>query len=232
MFGKLSIKSALQIFILVSVAVLLIWAWVLLRNPAYFPIHDVEIQASYQHIAPQTIQKVIAPFSQQSFFALNAKSLKKQLLDIPWIYQVVVRRVWPAKIIVKIVEQQAVVRWNDDSLFNAQGDLFTPEKITANDLPVIVAPDDQSAQAWRLYQHIAQQVGLLGLHVVKLEMNNDRMWAMQLDDGIIVQLGKVAILSKVVRLVALYPKIIGGRGDAVAKIDLRYRNGVAVHWKK
>lgn len=232
MFGKLSIKSALQIFIIVIVVLLLIWGWVLLRNPAYFPIHDVEIQASYQHVASQAIQQVITPFSRQSFFALNAKALKKQLLDIPWVYQVVVSRVWPAKIIVKIVEQQVVARWNDSSLFNAKGDLFTPDKVTANDLPVIVAPDDQSAQAWHLYRQITQQISLLGLHVVKLEMNNDRMWAMQLDDGIIVQLGKVAIISKVARLVTLYPKMIGGRGDAVAKIDLRYRNGVAVRWKK
>lgn len=229
----ITIRSFLSVLLLILLVSGLLWGWSVLKDPQIFPINEVKIKATYQHIDPQTIQHAIASYVNSSFFAVDITSIKKQLLQLPWVYMVFVNRVWPDKIFVKITEQTAVVQWNNNSLLNSDGEIFTPSKSTfPGNLPALFGPEDQVEEIWQYYQQMNQALVKLGLTIIQASSDERGLWQLVLSNSINLMLGNTDIMNKFYMFVKVYPKIIGANGGRVKNIDLRYANGLAIKWKK
>ncbi len=229
----ISIRFFLSVLLLVLLVSGLLWVWSVLKNPQNFPINKVEIEATYQHIDPQTIQNAMASYVNSSFFAVDITSIKRQLLQLPWVYMVFVNRVWPDKIIVKITEQTAVAQWNSDSLLNSDGEIFTPSQSTfPGNLPALFGPEDQLKEIWLDYQQMNQALVELGLRITQVSLDKMGSWRLVLSNGINLVLGNTDIMNRFFMFIKVYPKVIGANGDRVKNIDLRYANGLAIKWKK
>lgn len=223
------------LFILLLVVLIsgLFWGWSLLENPQIFPINKVEIDATYQHIDRETIERAVSPYVNSSFFAVDIASIKKQLLQLPWIYMVFVNRGWPDKIVVKIIEQTAVATWNDDSLLNFKGEVFTPSKSTfPNNLPALSGPEDQITDVWQNYQQMNQILTKLDLKIIHADLDDRNSWQLILNNGINLKLGNDNVMNKFYMFIKVYSKIIGENSDRVISVDLRYAKGLAIKWKK
>jgi len=90
-----------------------IWGGRTLQNPENFPIEKIRISAPYEHITPEMLQQVIGSFATRGFFGLNVVTLKQQLLVLPWVYEVMIKREWPDTLVINILEQKAVAEWNN-----------------------------------------------------------------------------------------------------------------------
>lgn len=229
-------KKIKLIFLALLLILLIIgglWINSALKDPQIFPLKKVQIKDTYQHINSQTIQQAIAAYVTNGFFSVDVDGIKQQLLQLPWVYSVSVNRVWPDQIVINIVEQTAIARWNNDSLLNVDGKIFTPtDKSTLpDDLPALFGPDDRIEQIWDYYQQMNQTLSFLGLQITGMGLNANSSWRLILNNGINVILGNVDIMKRFYVFVKAYPKIIGARGDKVANIDLRYSNGLAIKWK-
>lgn len=223
----------LRIFVIIGLITTVLWAWRLFHNPQFMPIKSVKLVATYQHIDQPTLAKIITPYiTDTGLFAIEVEQLKQGLLQQPWIYSVLIKRIWPDEIEIDLVEQQAVVLWNNDGLLNSQGIKFTPDKKTFPvDLPLLQGPEGQEQQVFKQYNQFNSMLAPLNLKVNELELNSRGSWQMILSNNILVILGRTDIEQRLNRLLAVYPEMFANRAQDVISVDLRYTEGLAVKWR-
>ena len=160
---------------------------------------------------------------------MDMTTLKQHLLARPWIAGVSVRRIWPDKLRIRLNEQEPVARWGETGLVNAQGEIFTPRASSIpTGLPMFRGPDDQLKAVIKNYQKMVQMLKPLHLQIDELDLTPRRSWTLVLSDGVALKLGRVDILSRLRRFVAIYPRIFNKERKNIQYVDLRYTNGVAI----
>ncbi len=200
-------------------------------KPNNFPIKHVEIFATYEHLDQKTLQKTINEYLGNGFFYLNAISLKQQLLKLPWIYAVSIKRIWPDTLTINIAEQRAILQWGTDALLNSNGTVFSPPKNSfPKDLPIIFGPNEQEAEIFALYHKMLTTLEPLDLTIKKLILNPKNHWEVLLSNDTRIYFKKENPLSQLELLASVYRKITASRSQPPKSIDLRYNAGMAVKW--
>ena len=210
-----------------------IWGGVTLQNPDNFPIARVRIVAPYEHITPKVLQDIVSTFALRGFFGLNVIALKQQLLALPWVYSVSIKREWPDTIVISVIEQKAAAAWNDQALLNQEGGIFRPEKASfPNDLPLLFGADSEAAQVWRNYQDMQMRLNPLHFNITHLQLDTQGFWHATLSDGSEIFINATNSLERLQDFILAYPKIIESHHDSRWRtIDLRYEDGMAVKWE-
>lgn len=213
--------------------IFLLWYSLDYTKPSNFPIQQIKIISSYQHIDKKTLQNVIIPYINNGFFYLNVIGMKRRLLKLPWIYAISVQRKWPDTIVINIIEQHAVLQWGVKALVNHKGTIFKPLLTTfPTDLPIIFGPDKREFEIFTLYQQAKKSFALLNLFIKQLFFNPQHYWEILLSNNTIIYLKEVEPLKQIDFLVVLYPKITADHKYPPKSIDLRYNNdGLAVRWE-
>ncbi len=163
---------------------------------------------------------------------MNVIGLKQQLLKMPWVYAVSIRRGWPDTVIVNVAEQRAVLQWGTESLINPNGTIFSPPKTTfPQGLPIIFGPEENEPEIFTLYHKMLAALEPLDLTIKKLILNpRKHHWEMLLSNDTVVYLKKEDPVRQLDLLVSAYRKITASREQAPKSIDLRYSSGLAVKW--
>jgi len=220
----------------VALALVLWSAWTF-RQYNQLPIGKVQIIATYEHIAPQSLQSIISKHLAGNFFDLDVIDLKQSVLDLPWVQDVFIRRKWPDTIAITIKEQQPVAQWKEVALLGSNGALFTPPKQTFPiGLPLLLGPEETVKEVVETYQNIQKILSPLALDIIQLSLNDQRSWSMILrakknNSSVNVFLGNENIIEKLQNFTAAYPTIMKNNTNRpIAIIDLRYKDGVAVRW--
>jgi cell division protein FtsQ len=218
-------------FILGALIAILIFSLATFKNTGCFPIKGVKI-FGVQHLDRNEMQALVAPLVKNGFFGVAVDRIKESISSLPWVSQVVVRRVWPDQVIVVINEREPVAIWNDSSLLSTTGELFTPARTTyPHGLPQLVgAPGEQLFMA-QYYAKMASILEPLHFKITHLELTPAMTWSITLDNGMKLNVGGKDILTRLDHFVKVYAKIVGDRVADVEYIDLRYPNGMAVRWK-
>ncbi len=202
-----------------------------IRETHKFPIHQVKIYGA-KNLNPNAVQHRLLPLVSKGFFSVEVDFIKEQLLQMPWVGEVTVRRVWPDQVWVVVTERQAVARWNENSLLSSTGELFNPDKITYPEgLPFFIGPDGQQIFMLDFYGKINSLLQPLNLKITRLTLSPYLSWDLEFTNGMKVRLGYKDILTRVSHFVKVYQKIVGKRAAEVDYVDLRYPNGLAVRWK-
>lgn len=223
------LRRSLLILFLIGI---LFGFWVL-KNPRFFPIKKVAVAATYQNVNRQTLKNTITPYLTQSFFALHINELKNNLLKIPWVSEVTIRRIWPDKLQVIIGEQETAARWNANSFININGELFTPPKIfNSASLPLLTGRDDQKDMVWQYYLAANKYLQPLTLRVTRMDLLPSLNLRILLSNGVLVMLTSDNFDNNIKTFIKVYPKITKDRDDKIESIDFRYRNGFAVKREK
>ncbi len=196
-----------------------------------FPIHQVKIYG-VKHLNAQETQHMLLPLVSKGFFGVEVDLIKEQLLQVPWVADVSVRRVWPDQVVIAISEKNPIARWNENSLLSSTGEVFNPALTSyPADLPHFVGPEGKQATVLAFYTEINQLLNPLHLKIKRLELSPYLSWDMEFGNGMKVRLGYKDVLTRVGHFVKVYSKIVGERADDVDYVDLRYPNGLAVRWK-
>ncbi len=210
----------------------MIWTWVLVHDPNFMPVQKVQVDATYQHVERQTITDMVTPYvTDQGLFTVNTDALKQHLLQIPWLKKVLVQRIWPDTIKIKLTEQVPVAVWNNNALLNPQANIFAPSPTTfPSGLPHLNGPDDQAALVWQTYQQFNQALAPIGLQIIQMDLNPRRSWQMLLNNNTLILLGRTELTERLQRFISAYPKVFVNNGKAKS-VDLRYTAGFAVQWE-
>lgn len=222
------LKLSLGILLISIIA----WGWIKLTNPETFPIYNVEISGHYPRVDHNNLRQVIIPFIQRGFLMMDTTGLQDRLQQLSWVATVKIKRVWPDKVIITLTEQQPFARINKTTLLNTEGDLFTvkPTTIPAG-LPLFISPPDHPKLMLQTYKSFSDALAPLSLKIVALAVDQQQFWRLQLDNGIVLLIGKTDYLQRLQRFVDVYPQVVGNKVALIDYIDLRYNHGMAVHFK-
>lgn len=221
---------------IIALITIVIWSFRQHRNSL---ITKVRVIAPYTHISPAPLQKAIADHIAGTFFGIDVATLRQELIAIPWVHEVYIRRKWPDTLIIKIDEQQPIAQWKNEALLGIDGALFTPPKNSfPPSLPLLLGPEESVREVVTTYQEMERILFPLHFKVAQLDLNEQGNWhiTMRREDktgnDITVFLGNDNILAKLQGFVAAYPKIVLNDPERIIEtIDLRYKNGIAVKWE-
>jgi cell division protein FtsQ len=202
------------------------------------PISKIAVQGDLSYISQQAVQQRIAPFVAASFFTIDLAGMRTELEQMPWIAHAEVRRVWPDQVVIRLEEQLPVARWGDESLLNNQGQAFTPRELANYEhLPQLFGPQRAQQKVMQQYQVLSQMLRPLGFSIARLELRDRGSWflttgAGSAGPGIELLLGRGNQVEKMRRFIAIYDKTLKEQITNIARIDLRYANGLAVGWRE
>ena len=211
---------------------LVAWGFSSLMNPEHFPVEHVQIHADYRYVSRQVLEDTILPYMDKSFFTLNIEKIRLSLLKLPWVDEVIIRKIWPDQLDVEIYPKQAVARIGQDKLLSSHGAIFQPPLDTfPPNLLQLNGADEQIPLMWQQYQAMSLLLKPLGLSIAEVDLNARQAWQLRLNNGMQILLGRTDIIQRLKRLTSVYQKIISKREESVTAVDLRYSNGLAVKFK-
>ncbi len=169
----------------------------------------------------------------KGYFGQDIQEVKDKLLAISWIKDVVVRKVYPDRLSISLIEYQPVAIWNNIQYLSAQGDVFSlpVERFDKTGLPVLFGPDKESKIVLSAWDHIQADLKARNLSLKSLSMDNRGSWAITLSNNVELRLGRGEWTPKIDRFVAIFPKINVPEGQQLAYVDLRYEHGAAVGFR-
>lgn len=197
------------------------------------PIVRISVEGDLSYVSQQAVQQRIEPFATASFFGVDLPAMRHELEQMPWIASAQVRRVWPDQLLVRLEEHLPIARWGDEALLNNQGKAFAPkEQANYQHLPQLYGPKRAQQKVMQQYQVLSQMLRPLGFSVVRLELRERGSWFLSTGQGIELLLGRDHLVEKMRRFSAIYDKALKVQQTNIARIDLRYANGLAVTWRE
>jgi len=206
-----------------------IWDW--RQDQASAPIRQVRLYGDFAHIqAPQLNEKLQQKYL-GNFFNLNVDQVQSFLQQQPWVAQAAVRKQWPDTLVVVVTEHKPVAIWNDHYLLNQQGQVFiAPVAELKEPLPKLQGPDGLSQDALVMFNNLNQMLKVHQHQAKGLSVTARQAWQVQLEEGVVLTLGREDTVKRVQRFIDLYPDISQHKPLPIAEVDLRYDTGMAVRW--
>lgn len=196
-----------------------------------FLIKHMHIEGEFISLDTEDIRALVnTQIRGSGFFGIDANVIHDALVALPWIKKASVLRIWPDSLKVIITEQLAFVRWGETGFLNEQGDYFEPNQDTSpTSLPIL-----EGATAVReiLLDHFKYLQAIPKLNVTRLRLDQRRAWEMELDNKLLVVLGKENFEDRVELFINTARPNLGENLSQVERIDMRYTNGFSVQWKQ
>ena len=197
------------------------------------PIRRVEIAGDLVQTQRGELQAALERTVRGNFFSANLGELQTLAQRYPWVAEVSVSRQWPNQVRVTVTEKQALAHWGSDGLVSRAGDVFRPKRVIGlTELPHLDGPRAQASFVLEQYQAMDRILSRVGLHIESLRLTERMSWQVQLEGGIEVLVDAQDTLAKLERFTVLYDRQLAADIGSIARIDLRYRNGVAIGWRQ
>ena len=237
MWNKPHLLNALaDLLILVSAAALMagmvLW---LVRVPS-LPLRQVVFAQELQHTRRAEIEESLPRVLKGNFFSLNLEAVRGELESLPWVRKAELRRVWPARLEVKVEEHHPVARWGEggEELVNTFGEVFAATAPTEelSELPLLHGPHGTAPEVLKRYGEFVGNFKALGQRPVQVTLSPRLAWQLKLDNGMLVEMGREQQKSpmgvRLQRFIEVYPELVARRAVRPAVVDLRYPNGFAM----
>lgn len=204
------------------------WLW----QPQTLPFETVHITGELHHLKRTTLERVVADRLTGGFFSLDLEALQQGVTDLPWVARASVRRLWPDRLELHVVEHRPVARWGGERLVTAGGEVFSPDAAEIPPgLPNLVGPETTTApEVLARYQAWSALLRALSLALGEVRLDARGAWSLVLSEGLRIELGKVAMDERLTRFLNVLPQINLHAGTP-ERIDLRYSHGLAVQWR-
>ncbi|MEM7562998.1 MAG: FtsQ-type POTRA domain-containing protein [Pseudomonadota bacterium] len=196
------------------------------------PIRTIQISGTFKHLDQTEVESTLKRYLGEGFFSLDIHELQQHLNDRPWTESVSIRRIWPDKLRVTIVEKKPLARWDEQHLLSDQAQVFKASAHEFAHLPLINAASHRPDWVLNRFHQLAVRFENLDEQLVSLKVDSRGALSVQLINGLSIKFGRSDIDRKMDRLVKVYNDQILPRREQIQQLDLRYSNGFAVAWKK
>ena len=231
--GQSGFSQLFGVFFIVIFLALFVYGAKYLLNPNTLPIKHVKVEGSFNRLSQNELKNNVANNIQGGFFNLNVDEVRLALLNMPWVREVTVKRVWPDSLKVFVYEQIPSARWGDLGLLNQLGVFFSPDEIAMfNDLPLLFGPANSEVKLVSRYRAIQEKLQSLPfrLNVSSVTLNDRRAWSFDLENGVRVIIGRYSFDDRINLFLKFIPTLIH-HIDKIKSVDLRYSNGISVLWQ-
>jgi len=201
-------------------------------NPPY-TIDIIRIDGQYPHVNRNALTEVLSPYANRPLFLFRATSLQKNLQKLPWIETISVHRDWPHILCVVLHEPIIVARIGTNQLLTQSGRVIPLASDYADFSPQlnIASASATPTSVFMQYKQLQALLTPLNVRIVQVHIDPRGTWGLTLDNGMLIIIGRDEQQQQIRRLATVYARVFGDKGNTVAYVDMRYTNGMAVHWK-
>lgn len=196
------------------------------------PVSQVVVEGDFRFVDENAIRELVLPEIDRSFLQLDLAKIKARVEAQPWVKQVVLSRQWPDRLQVVVYEHTPIARWNENGFLSVEG-----RPVVARDaaqllraLPKLNGPSERALEIMTSYRRLSQLLSEQNLQLVELTLDQRRNWALQLNNGWQLEIGREQVFERVQRFARIYQRVLKNKPQ-IKKIDLRYQNGFAVSWQ-
>ncbi|MCS4504700.1 cell division protein FtsQ/DivIB [Arhodomonas aquaeolei] len=203
--------------------------WSHLRRSDPFPVQAVRLEGDLAHVADADLRAAVAPHLGDGLLFVDLDAIRDAVTALPWVASAAVWRVWPTGLRIRVQEHEPIAAWGERGVLSAKGERFTPPQ-RPEGLPQLGGPAGSASLVWARFEQLREALGELG-RPVALTLDKRRAWVARLDNGMRLRFGRDDFDERLQRLLAAWPAVQRRAGDrAIAAVDLRYPNGLAVEW--
>jgi cell division protein FtsQ len=197
------------------------------------PIQRIVVSGRLQRVSALDVEKVVrSRLGGNGLVTVDLDDISHGLRTLPWVDHAAVQRSWPRSLVIDIVEQSVVARWNNAGLLNARGELFLSEsRFVPPELPQLAGPLGSEQEVTARYLATQGRLTEVGMRLAAMELDARGAWNLTLDNGVTVRLGRQQVDQRFERFMVAAAKLISQRATDIAYVDMRYSNGFAVGWK-
>ena len=237
MWNKPHLLSAIaDLLILVAAAALLAAGAVWLVRVPSLPVRQVVFAEALQHTRRIEVEQILPSVLKGNFFSLNLEMVRGTLEKLPWVRKVEVRRIWPARLEVKVEEHRPAARWGEGrgELVNSYGEVFVATLVEEESaaLPLLYGPAGTAPEVLKRYSELVGTFKTVNEKPVQVTLSPRLAWQLKLERGMLVDLGreqpKSPVGVRLQRFIEVYPELVAKRAQRPAVVDLRYPNGFAI----
>lgn len=228
---KTPITIGLPVFVLV-VCLLVYGAYQAkqwLQDEQRLPVQDIVFSGDMVQLKEAQLERLIRQEAKGSFFALDVNEVHELMEDQAWVFSASIRKRWPSKLYIHVIEQKAVARWNNDLLLNRYGETFDGGFI-AQKLPELFGPGGSEKTVLTGYTHMQRLLNASGQKISQLVLSERFAWQAKLNNDMLLKLGRQEYINRIQRFIDVYP-LISQQEQLVDYVDLRYDTGLAVGWQ-
>ncbi|KGJ95282.1 cell division protein FtsQ/DivIB [Colwellia psychrerythraea] len=242
--SALSFGLGLVFFIIVLFSLITISFWLTQHfiGQESAPVTSIDVSGEMPYSKRSDIINAIDQVDMGNFFQVDVNEVQSYVLNLPWVYSVAVRKQWPNRLKIYVVDQNPVALWNGGFLINQTGQVFQADINRINHyLPSFFGPEGSELLALENYRDLNALLDFKALKIDELVLSERFSWQLTLDDGVTLNLGREERVERIQRFMDVYPIIKAQlktkkitekeQNQAVDYIDLRYDTGLAVGWK-
>jgi cell division protein FtsQ len=232
--------TAVAIAVLAGAVVLAAAAAWVARQPL-FAFRTIRLEGEVTRNSAATIRANAAPRLVGNYFTLDLGAARRAFEGVPWVRHVVVQRVFPNRLVVRMEEHHPVALWKgdggNDRLVNSHGEVFEANlgDVDEDNLPEFAGPEDEAAApVLSMYQRLVPLLKPLDLSPTRLALSGRGSWQMVLDNGAEVEIGRGSdeeVLARVGRFVRTVTQVTDRQRRGWGHADLRHADGYALRMK-
>ena len=194
------------------------------------PVRSVLIGGEFARVSKADIERAVAPLLVSGLIRIDVEALRRAALAVPGVREATVRRVWPDRVEIFVIERVAIARWANGGLIEVDGTHFMPADGVgpADPLPLLTGPEGSEQRVLDLHAALERVLAPLGMTPVATELTPRGVLYATLDGGARLVMRPEAAASDAGTYARVLAKVMAGRLDEVERVDFRYPSGFAV----
>ena len=196
-------------------------------------VQKVNITGDLRYTSKKQLTDALGPLVESNILLTDLNLIRSRLEAISSVYKVSVRRRWPYRLDINLIEQIPIARWGDSQLINNQGDIFECPGNSSDwiHLPRLDGLRGDAVEVIAIYRKIKEVLSQIDQKVVSLKTGELRQLEITLDGGAELFLNKENFLHRLRRFVS-HISHLNVNDEDIERVDLRYANGFALVLKE
>jgi cell division protein FtsQ len=195
-----------------------------------FPMRQLVVTGEFHQVSDARVRTAVLPYVQRGFFAVDLEAMRADLARMPWVRSVEVRKRWPDRLEVALVEYKPLARWSDGRMLSENGEIFPAPRGHVSRLPLFLGPDERASELMAFHSQAKPLFLSLGLQLKEVHLSARGSWSLVLSDGTAIEVGRGDPQARLARFARMLPRLEANEPRKLARADLRYTNGFALTW--
>jgi cell division protein FtsQ len=195
-----------------------------------WPVRWLDVEGELHRTSAGQIRSAAVGPASAGFFASDLDAVRAAIEALPWVAVAAVGRQWPDALHIRVVEHRPVARWNRDRLLSDKGKVFEVSGSSSmQGMASLEGPEGRREEVLENWRGMRRRLAAVGLDIDQLAVDERGAWTVRLDSGQILALGRQDIHDRLGRYILVHDEL-RARGRPIARVDLRYTNGLSVRW--
>ncbi len=197
-----------------------------------------------QHVKPKELKKLVIMELNGTALTTDLGPIYKSVLSHPWIKEATVRRIWPNKILVNLVEHNIIGVWSDGRFVTQAGKLLQFDKLQSESinkekncfLLKLDGPNETVTAVLDRARMISKKASKVGLQTTGVQLTSQYDWRVFFSNGMKMELGGENLETPLEKRLDNFFNSIAWVRKKIKKdlisVDLRYAQGFAFEESK